>query len=240
MYRTGDRGYWLGDGNLRLAGRRDRQVKRHGVRINLDAVEASLAAVSSIEASAVFCDADTQRMVAMVTLHEPRPLAWIPIDAPQAGPSRIAVLGELPERQLWAEVVAALPVNLLPDRLVVLDRLPRTSGGKVNYGLLAQLSCRAANEYRDVHEAAAASPTEQALIAICERVLHRSGVKSGERFLELGMSSLQLVQVMHAVAETFSIRLKLSQLYGAASLRQCAELIDTEVEAVAALLEELA
>ncbi|MGA8499286.1 MAG: condensation domain-containing protein [Xanthobacteraceae bacterium] len=239
MYRTGDRGYWLSDGNLRLVGRQDRQIKRRGVRISLDGVERSLESLHAIAAAAVYWNAEAQRMVALVTQRAPASVAWIAIDEPQPGMCKVAALPETVEQELWAAVVSGLPAAALPDRMFVLDRLPRTSGGKINYGLLERVSWHAVRTRLDQHDGSAASPTEQALIEICERVLRREGVNPSERFLELGMSSLQLVQVVHAVAEAFSIRLKLSQLYAAVSLRQCAELIDAEVEAVASLLEEL-
>jgi len=241
MYRTGDRGYWLRDGNLRLVGRRDRQIKRRGVRLSLDGVERRLESLPLIAAAAVCWNAEAQRMVALVTLYAPpSSAAWIAIDEPHRGICKVAALSETLEQELWTSVASALPAAFLPDRIFVLDRLARSSGGKINYGLLERLPWHAVRLRRDECASSAANPTEQALIEICERILGRAGVKPSERFLELGMSSLQLVQVVHAVAEAFSIRLKLSQLYAAASLRQCAELIDAEVEDVTSFLKELA
>jgi acyl carrier protein len=124
-----------------------------------------------------------------------------------------------PKMQSWGHIVAYF---FRPDRCP----LARAGAGD--------------NEFRDgSHSCHRRKPLGRALIEICERILGRVGVKPSERFLELGMSSLQLIQVVHAVAEAFSIRLKLSQLYAAASLRQCAELIGAEVENVTSFLKEL-
>ncbi len=50
LYRTGDVGRWLPHGTLEYLGRRDSQVKVHGVRIELGEIEAALAAHPSVDA----------------------------------------------------------------------------------------------------------------------------------------------------------------------------------------------
>jgi amino acid adenylation domain-containing protein len=58
-YRTGDVGRWLPDGTLEYLGRRDHQVKVHGVRIELGEIEASLAAHPAIDACVAHVSAAT-------------------------------------------------------------------------------------------------------------------------------------------------------------------------------------
>jgi acyl-CoA synthetase (AMP-forming)/AMP-acid ligase II len=50
LYRTGDLARWLPDGTLEFLGRRDTQVKVHGVRVELGEIEAALAAHPAIDA----------------------------------------------------------------------------------------------------------------------------------------------------------------------------------------------
>ena len=52
-YRSGDSGRLLADGNFEFLGRKDRQVKIRGHRIELEEIEATLAAHPSVEAAAV-------------------------------------------------------------------------------------------------------------------------------------------------------------------------------------------
>jgi amino acid adenylation domain-containing protein/non-ribosomal peptide synthase protein (TIGR01720 family) len=48
LYRTGDRGRWLSDGNLEFLGRLDHQVKIHGHRVELRGVESALRACDGV------------------------------------------------------------------------------------------------------------------------------------------------------------------------------------------------
>jgi acyl-coenzyme A synthetase/AMP-(fatty) acid ligase/acyl carrier protein len=225
MYRSGDRGYWLRDGTLRLVGRRDRQIKRRGVRIDLDAIVSSLEELTSMAGVAAVWIPQMQQLIAIVQLQTPPDLKWIAI--PDSAELKVAMLDETMDRKLWATIGAALAAAALPDRLFVVNRLPRTSAGKVRYSVLT------AARWPDIQAHAATqatiSPTEQTLIAICERILKKSGVQPADRFLQIGMTSLHLVHVVHGVAEEFGIRLKLSQLYASTSLRHCAQLIDEAI-----------
>jgi acyl-coenzyme A synthetase/AMP-(fatty) acid ligase len=53
MYRTGDLGRWLEEGNLEYVGRRDDQVKLRGFRIELGEIEQQLLAYPCVEAAVV-------------------------------------------------------------------------------------------------------------------------------------------------------------------------------------------
>ena len=53
LYKTGDTGRWLNDGNIEFIGRKDDQVKVRGHRVELGEIENSLALHPSVESSAV-------------------------------------------------------------------------------------------------------------------------------------------------------------------------------------------
>ncbi len=69
LYRTGDRVRWLADGSLEFLGRRDRQVKLRGHRVEPGEVEHALAAEPEVTAAAVqvFDGPTGKRLVAYVT-----------------------------------------------------------------------------------------------------------------------------------------------------------------------------
>ncbi|MER7847741.1 amino acid adenylation domain-containing protein [Kitasatospora sp. NPDC096077] len=109
LYRTGDRVVRDADGLLEYRGRADRQVKLRGARIELDEVEARLRAHPSVAEAVV--ETDGAGLTAYVTPVAPgHPL---PLPGLRGYCSR------------W------LPPQAVPS-LVALDRLPVTSGGKVD------------------------------------------------------------------------------------------------------------
>ncbi|GAA3119115.1 hypothetical protein GCM10020001_044020 [Nonomuraea salmonea] len=111
MYRTGDLGRFDAEGELVLVGRVDRQVKIRGVTVNLDEVEAVVAAHAGEAAVVTAGD-------------EPRIVAYL---ADVAGSGVTA---------LHRALAARLPRTHIPAEFVLLDRLPRTVTGKVDRAAL--------------------------------------------------------------------------------------------------------
>ncbi|MEZ5066042.1 MAG: amino acid adenylation domain-containing protein [bacterium] len=117
FYRTGDHVVRDADGTLHFVGRRDRQIKIRGYRVELDEVEAALAAQPGVEEAAVFAPAsDPPRIEAAVIL---RPGAETAAGALEDGVRRI------------------LPPYAVPARIALAEDFPRTTSGKVDYRALA-------------------------------------------------------------------------------------------------------
>jgi amino acid adenylation domain-containing protein len=123
-YRTGDLVVDDGGGVLTFVGRRDRMVKRHGYRIELGEIEAGLYKLEGVdEAAAVAVDSPAGEGKIII--------AFLSMKPGEKPPGIIAL------KQFCAK---NLPSYMSPDRLTVLERLPRTSTDKVNYPELARLA----------------------------------------------------------------------------------------------------
>jgi amino acid adenylation domain-containing protein len=118
--RTGDLVRRRNDGLLEFLGRKDRQVKIRGHRVELDEVEVALTSHVGVEAAAAFLVAGhdgSARIAAAVTLRAP-------IDVtPDA---------------LRAHTATLLPRYAVPEHVRVMDEMPRTSTGKIDRQELAR------------------------------------------------------------------------------------------------------
>jgi amino acid adenylation domain-containing protein len=113
-HRTGDLVRERNDGLLEFHGRRDRQVKARGYRIELDEIEVAMAGHAAVESAAAFAVADGEgalHVEGAVTLREGHDLTWA---------------------ALRAHLAAALPSYAIPERIEFLEVFPRTSTGKID------------------------------------------------------------------------------------------------------------
>ena len=118
-YRTGDFVHFNQRGDLVFIGRRDRQVKVHGRRVQLDEIEAALR--KHLPEFEVAC-----------TLLKPNGAE--PIIA-------AAIVGEpTPDADTVREAAAdSLPLFMMPERIVAMDALPRNERGKIDYPRLTTM-----------------------------------------------------------------------------------------------------
>jgi amino acid adenylation domain-containing protein len=173
LYKTGDLGALLPDGNIQYLGRSDHQVKIRGVRVELGEIEAALVEHPLIEhavAAAKEAAPGEHRLVAY----------FVPKAA--STPSR---------RELRQFLSRKLPAHSVPSAFVRLDRIPLTATGKVD-----RLSLPTPAATRDDEEIVAPdTPLQKDIVAIWERFLNVRPVGIRDNFFDLGGDSLVAVQI---------------------------------------------
>lgn len=110
---TGDIGEKTSDGRVYVRGRRDRMVKYHGLRIELEDIEENLARVPGVQKAAVVL-ADTAAGTQVLC-------AYYESDEELHTEELRHVLGE------------SLPQYMIPAGFIRLEKLPRNRNGKVDY-----------------------------------------------------------------------------------------------------------
>ncbi|MFD9704552.1 non-ribosomal peptide synthetase [Lentzea sp. NPDC059081] len=171
VYRTGDLVRQLPDGALEVVGRRDRQVKLRGFRIELEEVEQAAAATGLVDA--VFVE----------KVGEGPSATLVGFALPTAGGQE-----ELPVR-LRERLAGALPDYMVPARWVVLSHVPLGPTGKADRNELLAL-------LEPVPESRVDLPIEKIddICRIWREVLRVARVHPDDNFIDLGGNSLLAVQ----------------------------------------------
>ena len=190
IYRTGDMARWRPDGALAFLGRRDRQVKLRGFRIDLRHVERVLEREGNVgRALAHVLGAGTPaaRLVVWVTGADGQP-------NPDAGDLRMAVADHLPPHMM----PAILPIT----------RFPRTPGGKIDINALP---------VPEVAQMATAGtiddPATQKIADLMAQTLGLAQVGPDDDFHDLGGHSLLAVQLIGRIEAELGHRLGVADLH---------------------------
>ncbi|HEY6349469.1 MAG TPA: amino acid adenylation domain-containing protein [Candidatus Angelobacter sp.] len=188
LYRTGDQGRYLKDGNLEYLGRFDHQVKVRGFRIELGEIEAVLASFVGVNTA----------------------LAMVREDAP--GDRRLvaylAAQGSIDIDDLRRYLKDRLPEYMVPAFFVVMDQLPISSSGKIDRKELPRPE-------KTVDAASYVAPrtdVERLLCEIWADLLGLPQIGIHDKFFELGGDSILCIQVI-ARARDAGVQLTVRQMF---------------------------
>ncbi|MGW1045384.1 non-ribosomal peptide synthetase [Streptomyces sp. NPDC002547] len=210
VYRTGDLGRRLSDGQAHYVGRADDQVKLRGFRIEPSEVEAALVALPGVREAVVLADRNTTGQLQLV-----------------AGVGR----GETPSRTThdWRSALAQrLPDYMIPAVFVDLPKLPLNASGKVDRPALLELA-----RTQPSHHVNAANPRdhiEHALCRIWQEILLHPDIGIGDNFFDVGGTSLSAIKLANAVCETFGRRVPVAEIMLRPTIESLATLLREDEE----------
>ncbi|HEX7771982.1 MAG TPA: amino acid adenylation domain-containing protein, partial [Pyrinomonadaceae bacterium] len=207
LYRTGDRGRYLANGELEYLGRVDRQVKIRGFRIELGEIEAVLAQHKSVAESVVIAHDDNTRLVAYVVTND-----------------------QLTVNDLRSHMRKQLPEYMVPSTFVLVDKLPLTNNGKVDRRALPapeESRLPASKTY-----AAPETEKEKILAEVWAEVLRVERVGVSDNYFALGGDSIRSVQVL-SLAKERGLYFSLQQLFQYQTIRELAQALETHETAPA-------
>ncbi|MGA8113926.1 MAG: amino acid adenylation domain-containing protein [Actinocatenispora sp.] len=205
VYRTGDLGVWTPNGQIQFLGRIDTQVKLRGQRIELEEIEAVLAAHPAVTHAVVALREDTPG--------EKRLVGYLTADG--AAPT----VSELREH-----LGRDLPAYMVPASFVVLDELPLAPTGKVDRSALPAPD---ADAVTGAEYTAPRTETEQTVAAVFAEVLGLPRVGAEDDFFTLGGSSLQVAAVISEVRERTGVTLPMRDVYTTPTPAAVAAALDT-------------
>jgi amino acid adenylation domain-containing protein len=204
MYKTGDLGRYLPDGNIECLGRNDSQVKLRGFRIELGEIENQLLAHESVAQG-------------IVMVREDRP-----------GDLRLCAyvvsLTGIQESTLREHLKKTLPDYMIPQHFVVLDRMPLTPSGKIDRKALHAPSSE--NLSLDEVYVEPRNETERILAKVWKEALVVGRLGIHDDFFALGGHSLLASQVLSRLRRDYGINLPFRRIFEAPTVARMAKLID--------------
>lgn len=200
LYRTGDLGRLLPDGNIEFMGRADTQVKIQGYRIELGEVEAALNRHPQIETAAARVWGDT--------MQEKRLAAYV-----------VSTSGKLTENSIRDHLAQILPAYEIPSTISFVPDIPLSANGKVDRSKLPepQLGNQQTEDFTFK------SDDERRIAQIAENVLDITPLPAQANLLSLGASSLDIVRISNAMAAEMGFRPKLARFMRSPSVETLIE-----------------
>ncbi|MBL4703209.1 MAG: amino acid adenylation domain-containing protein, partial [Flavobacteriales bacterium] len=208
LYKTGDLGKWLSDGNITFVGRADDQVKIRGYRVELGEIEHLLSKHPEVEESVVLVKENDQG--------EPELVAYLTSATEQ---NTLALRSYLKTH---------LPDYMLPGYFVQLAAFPLTSNGKVDKNSLP--SPEGLGLQSGVAYVGARNEREHQLVTIWESVLQRDEIGVKDDFFELGGHSLKALRLINEYQRTFEVKLSINDLFVNTTLESHGELLSSSIK----------
>ncbi|MEC1453457.1 amino acid adenylation domain-containing protein, partial [Bacillus haynesii] len=204
MYKTGDLAMWLPDGQIEFLGRADHQVKIRGYRIELGEVEQQLLTHEKIKEAAVIAGKDQNGSSYLC--------AYFASDQ------------ELPAADVRQFLEREMPDYMIPSYFVKLDRLPRTSSGKVDRNALPEAD---GTLIEGTRYDPPRNEIERKLVQVWREILGIEDIGISHHFFAAGGDSIKALQIISRLAK-MNLKLEMKALFANPKIKDLSRLITEE------------
>ena len=194
IYKTGDTGKLLADGNIELVATPEGQVKIDGRTVNLAEIENTLLQYPGVKAAAVIkksAGTFANEIAAYIAPH----------------PGQVLSPG-----LLRGYLAVELPPTLIPKHIAITDAIPLLPDGKIDKSALDILT-KANEEKIAADYKAPANDIEEKLVRIWQKILNKENIGVEDDFFEKGGHSLGIMTLAAEIYKTFTIEMTVPQLY---------------------------
>lgn len=207
LYRSGDLGRYLPNGDLEYLGRIDQQVKIRGFRIELGEISATLNLHPSIRESVVTVSEARPGEKTLVAYLVRRPgLEITDLEA------TITAL-----RQMLRE---RLPEYMVPSAFLFIEHIPLTVNGKLDIKALPDLD--KTETTLSMTPMTTGTALEQGIVRIWREVLQMPAVGLDQNFFDVGGNSINLVQIHERLQRLLEREFSITDLFAHSTVRALA------------------
>ncbi|GAA3987776.1 non-ribosomal peptide synthetase [Mucilaginibacter dorajii] len=217
MYRTGDMGRFMANGEIECLGRIDSQIKIRGYRIEAGEIEYHLVNQHNVKEAVVIARPDkygVDKLVAFIVIKD-------------------GYQGESDSAQIkgWrADLRSLLPDYMVPDDFIIIPAMPLTPNGKIDKKVLANQNTKLAESINLF--IAPRTDVEKLVADVWSEFLEIKNIGIYDNFFELGGHSLIAVQVMTRIEKLTGKRLPLATLFENSTVEKLALMLEMDGKSI--------
>ena len=205
VYRTGDLGRMLPDGNLEFLARRDGQVKIRGNRVELTEVEEVIRRFPGVKDAAVTA-----------------------FEEPGGGKFLSAyVVGEVSPEEVKAFIRREKPEYMVPSVVTLLSAIPYTQNQKVNRRALPR-----PEKSSSAKSAPVAASAENQITALVSDILGHSDFGPGENLFEAGLNSIGALKLNVELGKAFRTPVTIGMIREHPTVEELARLLGADPQPI--------
>ncbi|GMQ82160.1 MAG: hypothetical protein BMS9Abin05_1604 [Rhodothermia bacterium] len=210
-YRTGDLGKMLPDDCLIHMGRKDRQVQIRGNRVELKEIETALQTHPGISIAAIHPQISRKNEVFLTAY----------VQAAPTSRTEEKTVPRLTTDGLRIFLTDTLPAYMIPSVFKVIDSVPLTANGKVDFRALSSVEAR--DLKKDTPHAAPTTQMENIFVSIYREVLQVDQIGINDDVFDMGVTSLSLMRIASRIRDIFDEELPFSLLYENPTIAEAAK-----------------
>jgi amino acid adenylation domain-containing protein len=209
MYKTGDLGLWLPDGNIEFRGRIDQQVKIRGYRIELGEIESQLLKHEKVKEAVVLA-----REISGTTSGDKNKDKYLC--------AYIVSNGKPTTSELRKHLNRTLPDFMIPSYFMELENIPLTPNGKIDRRNLPAPGIPSTSEYT-----APGDEIEKRLVEIWSQVLGiaQNMISIHANFFQLGGHSLKATILTSRIHKELNVKVALLEIFRTPTIEGLAQYI---------------
>lgn len=206
LYRTGDWGRFLPNGDIEYLGRIDHQVKIWGHRVELEEIESVLTKFRLVNEAIVVQDKENEHLIAFYTTNTARDI----------------------KEALHSHLSRFLPDYMIPSIFYKIDRWPTTPNGKIDRASL--LSFLENSAHKSTQPFLSLSQIKKELQKIWKTVLQKTDFGLHDNFFDLGGDSIQVSNMQALIENKFDLDMNIVELFQFPTISQLAHCLQAKVK----------
>ncbi len=207
MYKTGDLGAFLPDGNILCLGRTDHQVKIRGLRIELEEIEKQMLTHTQLTNCCVLKKVSDEGHEFLCAYYTAK--------------------GDVALSELKQILQNKLPNYMIPQYFIRLEQMPYTPNGKIDKKALPEPNSNQLNLQKKVIPAR--NEIDNTLLAVLKKLLKVDTISIQDSFYDLGGDSLSAIQLCSILYHELNIQLSVKDILAHPIIMELSDYINEEV-----------